>query len=247
QIVWSETTVAGGASVEVTLPQPQINAGFYRDVAVIAFPAAPAERIPFETTLASVTAGGRTIDPALLSDGNWETALQLAAGETLEIVFREPTTLYGLTAQPTRAGRFPNLQMEASADGETFVAVTRVSSPGRHGIVAPAVRSFETGLVKTIRFTAARDGEVGELVLHRTPRIADWVAKANFDYRVSGQLRQPAAIPSDATIDPARMIDLTAQVRDGVLHWDAPAGAWMVMRFGHTATGKENVAASVAG
>ncbi len=249
QIVWSETTVAGGGPVEVVLPQPQINEGFYRDAAVVAFPAPAAESLAYEEAIESVAVDGdRLNDVGILSDGSWDTSVRIAAGEVLELTFREPTELHALTAQPTPEGRFPNLQMEVSVDGLTFRAVTRVSSPGRHGIVAPAVRRFEPTPAKVVRFTASRDGEVGELVLHRTPRIHDWVAKANFDYRVSGQLRQPDPVPPAATIDPARVIDLSAQVGpDGRLRWDAPAGNWIVLRLGHTPTGKENVAASVAG
>jgi hypothetical protein len=80
-----------------------------------------------------------------------------------------------------------------------------------------------------------------------TVRIADWRAKANFRYRVSGQLSLPASVPSAATVDPAQVIDLTARVKAGRLAWDAPPGAWIVLRIGHTPTGKENVAASAAG
>ncbi|WP_221032409.1 glycosyl hydrolase [Actomonas aquatica] len=248
QLVWSETTVVGGHSVDLALAQPQINEGYYRDIAVLAFPAPAAETTPYLSAIERVTVSdGRTIDPAILADGSWDTKVELKAGDALDIVFAEPVALHALTAQPTRDGRFPNLQFEASIDGTDFAAVTRVSSPGRHGIIAPAVRSFETGAIRVARFTATRDGELGDLALHRTPRVSDWVAKANFDYRVSGQLKLPTPVSPTATIDPAAVLDLTAQVNDGRLQWDAPAGAWIVLRLGQTPTGKTNVAASVAG
>jgi hypothetical protein len=40
QVVFSETTVAGPAHAEITLPQPKAVANFYRDIAVLALPAA---------------------------------------------------------------------------------------------------------------------------------------------------------------------------------------------------------------
>ena len=40
QLVWTETAVAGGARARLPLPRPQEHLGHYRDVAVVAFPAA---------------------------------------------------------------------------------------------------------------------------------------------------------------------------------------------------------------
>lgn len=47
KLVWTETQVTGPAHVDIVLPQPQVVAGYYRDVVVLAFPA-PANdyRIP---------------------------------------------------------------------------------------------------------------------------------------------------------------------------------------------------------
>lgn len=78
-------------------------------------------------------------------------------------------------------------------------------------------------------------------------RIADWRTKANFRYRVSGQLSLPAPVPAAASVDPAKVVDLTSRLRGDRLEWDAPPGAWIILRLGHTSTGKLNVAASAAG
>ena len=44
RVTWSEVTVGCGEDVDaITLPQPPSNLGFYRDVAVLAFPTPPAE------------------------------------------------------------------------------------------------------------------------------------------------------------------------------------------------------------
>jgi len=46
KVVWSETEVEGGGRAEVALPQPETVGGFYRDIAVLAFPTPGAYRIP---------------------------------------------------------------------------------------------------------------------------------------------------------------------------------------------------------
>lgn len=55
---------------------------------------------------------------------------------------------------------------------------------------------------------------------------------------------QPAKFadaPADSIIARDRIIDVTAHMAaDGKLSWKAPAGKWLVLRFGHTTTGKDN-------
>ena len=78
--------------------------------------------------------------------------------------------------------------------------------------------------------------------------IEDWRYKANFAYRVGRQLTPPPETGSEMAIDPARVVDLTAQMdRQGQLTWDVPAGPWTILRIGHTSTGQRNVSASQAG
>ncbi|MFA6240814.1 MAG: glycosyl hydrolase [Candidatus Hydrogenedentales bacterium] len=55
-------------------------------------------------------------------------------------------------------------------------------------------------------------------------------------------------VPAEMIIDPARIVDLSDKMdAQGKLAWDAPAGAWTVMRFGHTSTGAENAPAPASG
>jgi (4-O-methyl)-D-glucuronate---lignin esterase len=42
-VVWSSTSIAGGKSLNVVLPQPEAKMDFYRDIAVLAFPTPPAD------------------------------------------------------------------------------------------------------------------------------------------------------------------------------------------------------------
>ena len=41
-------------------------------------------------------------------------------------------------------------------------------------------------------------------------------------------------------IAPDAVLDLTEHVADGMLHWDAPAGRWRVLRLGASLTGQTN-------
>ncbi|HEY4246698.1 MAG TPA: glycosyl hydrolase [Lacunisphaera sp.] len=248
QLVWTETTVPGGGRVDTELAQPQTNLGYYRDAMIVAFPALAAEKISYEEAVAQITTGtGRIIKKTDLSDGQLATSVALTPADYLQIEFKDAVELHALTVQPTATGHFPTLRVEVSTDGDRFTTVATVTSPGHHGILAPAVRNFDPVIARYVRLVPSAAGEVAEVVLHRTARISDWVAKANFDYRVAGQLKMPADVPASDAIDPRSVIDLTSHLVGGRLVWDAPAGTWTILRLGQTTTGQENVAASAAG
>jgi len=56
-----------------------------------------------------------------------------------------------------------------------------------------------------------------------------------------------AELPAAQTIDPAKIVDLTAMFKDGKLTWEVPEGKWTIVRYGHTSTGVENHPAPVGG
>lgn len=247
QLVCTETTLRGGQPVELTLPQPQTNLGYYRDAFIVAFPARPAESISFLDSLARASVGAAPVSAQALCDGLLETRIGLSPNQPLLLEFKARQTFYSLSVQPTGSGKFPKLRVETSEDGVSYADLCQVSNPGKHGIVAPAVRNFPATTARFVRLTPLSSGEVAEVVLSRTPRIPDWVAKANFDYRNSGQLPLPSLVAEGAAVEPSAVLDLTDKVHEGKLAWNAPEGVWTVLRIGYTPTGQLNIAASAAG
>lgn len=83
-------------------------------------------------------------------------------------------------------------------------------------------------------------------------RMADIESKASYKFR---QIQNSAPLSASfkeaeagAIIPRDQVIDLTSQMdREGKLNWTPPAGNWLVMRFGHTTTGKENHPAPASG
>jgi hypothetical protein len=250
QLVWTETTVRGPGRVDLPLPPPQTNLGHYRDAFVLAFPAAPGDEQPLPAAIRRLATGtGQTLDPAMLSDARLDTFVAVSPQNFLQFEFAEPFEARAITVNTGPDGRFPRVALEASDDGTNYRPVTTVGNPGRHGIAAPGSRNFAAVRARFFRVVPSGAGELGEVVLHRTPRIADWVFKANFSYRVGNQVQLPAAGDADAAaIDPAQVRDLTPLLdAAGRLRWDAPPGAWTILRLGHTPTGQRNVSASAAG
>jgi hypothetical protein len=226
QLVWTETTVSGPGAREVALPEPRSNLGYYRDAAVLAFPAAPGEEQPYRELIRNTE----------------------RAPTSITIEFAEPFEARAVTIVPAFNGRFQTVTLEASDDGAAYRRVATITNPGRHGIQPPGVRSFPPVRARFFRASGASAGELADVLLHHTARIEDWNYKANFAYRVGRQMEIPAALPGDSAIDAAAIVDLSSKMDfQGRLRWDVPVGSWTVMRIGQTATGQLNVSASEAG
>jgi len=84
--------------------------------------------------------------------------------------------------------------------------------------------------------------------LNTAYRVSQWQSKAGQRGGRAG--RQPeltptpegTAIPTDAIIDISEYMN-----EEGVLEWDAPPGAWKIIRLGHTSTSHVNAPAPKAG
>ncbi len=249
QISWVESTVRGPQTLEQALPRPQENNGYYRDAMVIAFPAAPAEQLPYAEAIEKIPApDGGSLPVDLLSDGRLDTSVSLEEGDVIEIEFRSPLEIHSLTANSVMGGSIPRMVLEASGDGRSYAPVCPVRDPGHHGLRTPAGINFVPVKARYFRLVAERGGDLSEFVLHRTARIEDWHYKANFAYRLGNQVNLPDVPGKVHSIDPASVIDLTGKVdAAGVLRWEVPAGSWTILRLGYTPTGKLNVSASRTG
>lgn len=274
KLVWSETTVAGGERVRLSEP-PHVSGpyldvpaaeeapSFYRDVAVLAFPAAaPLPRF-------SVTSSSK-LDAASLGDGRFGPTVQLLPGRDglASITYRavRPVRVQavrvGLPA-PTGFGAPPPplASLESSIDGVAWRHVAELapsSAPARTAsfpavtarwfrlVVRPAETPdlisglpHEPGATQLHLPPPPPGHAVAEFGLFAEPRIGAAEVKAGFaaalDY---GALHDDGTGPG---INPKSVVDLTDRLRsDGVIDWTPPAGRWTVMRFGMSLTGHHN-------
>ena len=132
QVVWTATTVEGGRDLDLVLPAGQANEGFYRDIAILAFPALPG----------SDAADGRLPVAALSSHGDDVLRLSKPGNNDrfrsaepchLTFTFAEPFTCRTITICPDgRNYQSQRLRFEASADGVKYWPVVQLTPP-RHG------------------------------------------------------------------------------------------------------------------
>lgn len=215
-LVWSETSLEGGHTVDQVLPRPPHKPALYRDIAVLAVPAPPPG--PSLRTLARSAQTGHAAD--LASDGRTDTfwvSDQTEPGrgpspERPEWLQMERSTPFAAThlrvlgrpAYGPRAG-----QLLASSDGRTFTPVARFAD-------APAEATLDLDFpAVTARFfrlecTAAHDPKFP--TSPRNVQVAEW------------QLTGPngTRLAAAGRAGPATLTDAVYKTMSRVLHFSAP-------------------------
>lgn len=250
QIVWTETTVTGGKPLTVRLPRPYAKLDYYRDAAVLAFPASAGDESVYRDAIASMHAAG-DIAPATLTDRDLNTGVEVTPAAPLVVAMKAPFTAQSVTLySDAEAGPF-TATIESSNDGRTWTKVGQLTALAQHerGIEAPGTINFAPVTARQFRITPQRKLRLSEALFYATPRIDGWDQKGEHSFRMSPAVEpHPTDLRAGDAIDPARVIDLTGRLdASGTLRWTPPAGRWTVLRFGHTTTGHLNVAASDSG
>ncbi|TRD12079.1 glycoside hydrolase [Erythrobacter insulae] len=249
RIVWSQAIIAGGR-VNAKLARPVSRANLYEDIAVIAYPALPTEKI--DATLSpSVTASDPGFAVDLATDGNRETRAILPASKEqpgwVQFTYDDPVTIRSLLLEnsPTR-GLVASL--EKSDDGMTWESV-KTFKTRRIGKFEWMVDDAFAGVTaRYFRVSTAAEIEFGELILSAVPRIPDVTLHTSMAQGAGTQLPEQLDSAAGTLIDPAQIIDLSGSLDDaGNLTAILPSGDWTVLRFGYTSTGATNVIASPEG
>ena len=251
QLSWSQTIVRGPGKLEMALSKPFARMGYYRDVAVVAFPTTAGDES------SAVEAGVRfSVDDkplaraANLTDGDHDT--EVAFKGDLMMEFPSPFTAQSLmTANPRHQWGVAELYAE-TAPGK-FVRAAKLDL-GYTTPFAGALNSVSFAPVTAKRFKLVsklrRGGpyvRIGELELGGY-RISQWTGKAGFGNGGGTKFELPNTryeTPPGVAIDASRIVDLTGKLSaEGKLQWDVPAGNWTIMRIGSTTTGVKNAPAA---
>lgn len=288
KVVWS-TTVVESAHLPCQLPTPPTVSGpfqdvpcaatrhvtaevpdFYRDIAVLAFPAKEGHRslIPASITCSSTVTG----DPSLedLADGAFWPPVVIEASPRITITadYSEPVTVksarVGLPAfVDFGGGPLPEAVLEASNDNQAFwpVAVFQGTKAPVRSLSFPAqeARYFRLVIttppsgsapvaagIKPLTFPSTGSGvQVSCFQLFGGSRVSRAEEKAGFapvaDYYAL------EAEPADAreAVPVGEVVDVTGYVdADGTLNWAPREGRWTVLRLGYSLTGHVNAPAA---
>ncbi len=258
KLVFTENSVTGGRPAR--LAQPRFQHGFYRDTAVLAFPA-KAGAIP----VPHVAVTGKYSDPASLCDGDPESGILFLPAspgfkEVITLTYPEVIEAKVMTFQFGAPSIFMDLTIEVSTDGKTFTTAARKKMGyirDRGDARAVLLHQGRGVRGKIFRLTLL-PGDMPWWLGDRRLRICEIRASGNdlipdvtsrngmggFEYMPEAP--DTAGMPG---IRIAQMVDLTGKMQqDGSLGADAlPDGMWTVLRIGMTTTGAMNRPVSLAG
>lgn len=262
RIVWSETHVEGGRRFEGVLPQPPTHEGYYRDVAVLAFPSLEGAGQTTQTIVPAVTTSENGKGASFLVRPEGDERFVCRQPCWIQYAFAEPFTCRSITVRtPGNAHTYHanRLRIETSDDGKHFRPAGRLEPP-RHGWQdgdAPVTHAIVPVTARFFRFVHDPTGfepggedldsakwrpelQVQSIELSSAPRIHQFEGKTGAVWRI-GRWTTEEQVPAAACVPLARILDVTPHLHpDGRLDWDVPDGRWTLLRMGHTSTGHRN-------
>jgi hypothetical protein len=255
RVTTSEMRVTGPTNFHATLPQPPTTLGFYRDIAVLAFPAPDDERVRMRDSAPVASASSDEPPGNKLTDGDSRTFILLPVPKPgqpqyAQLEFQKPFSARTVKIVGGRGIPECSGEIQVSDDGTTFRDL-RPFAFGRRGSV---IRTLSLGVKPVaarfwrVQFTAisaraaatATNIPLAEIELAPRLTIDNVNAKAGFSGNavLSSSEAEDAA---DGTVQRRNIVDLTSKLTaDGRLNWRAPAGEWVILRLGYTPTGVKN-------
>lgn len=263
KLVWSEKIVHGGKLFSDTLKTPDHYPGYYKDVAILAYPASPGEGVSSQTVKPVVTTSLPATDASFLAiPGNTKT---FGSNDScwIQYAFSAPFTCRSITITSNGTNyQAHRLLVEVSDDGVHFSAAGRLTAP-RHGWQdwdAPVTHAIEPVTARYFRFIYSKEGsepgaedldaakwkpslKLKEIVLSGASRIHQYEGKTAAVWRIS-ERTAAAQVAAGASVPLQKIISLTGRLNSaGRLIWQVPPGNWCILRIGHTSTGHTNATA----
>lgn len=250
ELVWSECHVTGGDR-NVTLPPPPSRMGFYRDIAVLAFPSVDDDNFSLAAhdgvvtdTLGNIVSGSER-----LFDNNRDTWVKLPG--TFDVSFDEPQTIRSMQVRASNIAdsRFfvADLWYRDEETGQFRHVAYIPGSPsglndrpgmGSASFAPVKAKQFRLGFKTGYNNTSvwAKEVYLQELDLQGGYRMPCWHNKTGFGHQEF--LDYHVAATDNDIVDPDRIQDITEKMNpDGSFDWTAPAGKWTVVRLGYIPTG----------
>ncbi|MGB8192076.1 MAG: glycosyl hydrolase [Chitinophagaceae bacterium] len=259
KIVWSQTTITGGKLFNDSLPQPETLEGYYKDIAVFAYPSAGNTAISTLTTNPRITSSKPDSAAQLLAQPGNKKTFGCDEQCWIQYGFDEPFTCRTITIHSRNNYQSNRLIIQVSDDGQSFKEIGRLEPP-RHGwqdwdasythsIPAASAKFFRFVFDKTGTEPGAEDLDAAKwkpslrltgIELSSAPRIHQFEGKSGEVWRIS-RAATAEEIPDSICVPLKNIINLSDKLdKNGRLVWNAPPGNWTILRMGHTSTGHKN-------
>jgi hypothetical protein len=260
KLVWTKTYIGEDRSGKIRLEQPETNEGFYKDIAVFAYPANCSNA--FSDTVfipTAITSNGANVN-FLSFPGDDKQSFRSDTTCWIQYKYPEPFTCRSVKIH-TGGNNYQaqRLIIQSSDDGINFRPVSRLESP-RHGwqdTDEDVTHAIPATTAKYFRFVYNKEGsepgaedldaakwkpsfKVNGIYLSDEPVINQYESKNGSVWRVS-KYTTTGQVPPNAVVPLRSIVNLSGKMdANGDLNWMPPPGNWVIVRIGHTSTGHTN-------
>ncbi len=260
QVVWSDTTVTGGQIIDIQLKQPLTREGYYRDIAVYAYPSFKTADQCVDPLPVSVTSEVKEGNLRFLADRLNQQVVGSDEPCQLTYEYQTPFLCRSITTRVNGTNiQCHRWKVEASLDGVHYWPVARLEAP-RHGwqnTGADVTHAIPPTRARFFRFSWSKEDtppgaedldnakwkpalRMKGLYLSSEPKIHQYEGKNGSVWRLAPRTTV-AQLPDSLCVASDRLLTLTSCLtKEGRLIWKAPAGNWTILRMGHTSTGLTN-------
>ena len=260
KVVWTQTLFKGGQTFKDTLQRPESYKGFYKDIAILAYPSPQGVGVNSNNLSPKITTSLANTEVQFLAEPGNKKTFATTDSCWIQMEFAAPFTCRSLVIH-TNAPSYQaqRLRIEVSNDGKTFQPIGQLLPP-RHGWQdndAEVTHAIKPTTAKYFRFYYNREGsepgaedldfakwkqslKISGIELSSDPRISQFEGKTGEVWRVS-KATTAEQLPTELCIPKDKIINITDKLdASGRLNWTAPAGNWTILRVGHTSTGHTN-------
>ena len=250
-IVSSESHASGGKRQKIVLPQPETRHGYYRDIAVLAFPDVNRHDIP------QLKADFKEDSLSNITDGDYTSFIRLpiakeGSSAVVTLSYDTPYSPQFIELSFGEVHLFVKGTIEASADGKHFREVGNFDYRIRTDMRLPKCIPLNDG-ARNARFFRVTfnyrpyrywmkpaNVQLNEIRLLASPMVND-VDTRNSTMEDSYSYKPFDPAYTSPALDPARDTALPADLAPAGTHdCTLPQGKWTILRIGHTTTGKTN-------
>ena len=133
KVVSTELHINGGKEYSEILPVPESYEGYYKDIAILAFPVPANTETSTDNTITKITTSIPGVDAQFLANENNKTTFKSDSTCWIQYAFDKPFTCRTIITKSNTNNIQPHrLKIEISKDGKIFTAIGRLVPP-RHG------------------------------------------------------------------------------------------------------------------
>ena len=218
RLTWSRTIACGPAAFSRELPQPPITDGYYKEVAVLAFPIAEFTPLAMDKAGATLSASSTTAP----------------SPEFLALEFPQPFAAAALHIVPNSFCATKNARLQISTDGENYSTLLQFELEAG----TPKTVSFDDVEARFYRVILPLGGSypiepASVAWLRSGGQQSPWVVPVD-DVQLLRQGEVPRP-PLKTEVQSRSAISLTGKLDSTErLSWAVPDGNWALFRFGQT-------------